>query len=328
MPGGLTMRRQSPADQNRFIPQNDRKQRIMRETIFVTKFRSAAGKAMIRLLIDSLRAFGGEMSRCPMWVFNVNPQEFPGRDLEGPAVQVIPLDVPADLLEYELGDKVYACARAEQLAPAETGALVWIDASCLIAKPPMLYALDENTDAAVRPVHIRNVGLTASEPLNDYWREVYRTVGISDLETRIVSFVDEQIIRPYYNTHAFAVNPAVGLLRRWLDLFRRLIGDQAFQAGACRDALHRIFLHQALLSAQIEADLAPERVRILPPEYNYPYNLHSSISAARRAKALNDLATLTYEERSLDPAVIDDIEIHEPLRSFLCAYAGSSDRQN
>lgn len=298
----------------------------MHETIFVTKFRSEAGKAKARLLIDSLRAFGGDLSLCEVWGFNVNPQEVSGRNLEGPAVRVIPLDVPANLLEYELGDKVYACARAEQLAPAETGTLVWIDISCLIAGPPTLYTLGENADVAVRPVHIRNVGLTASEPLDDYWREVYRAVGISDLETRVESFVDEQLIRPYYNTHAIAVNPAIGLLRRWLELFERLIGDQAFQAGACRDALHRIFLHQALLSAQIGADLAPERIRILPPEYNYPYNLHPSISAPRRAKALNDLATFAYEDRSLDPAVIDDIEIHEPLRSWLGAHAGSADR--
>jgi hypothetical protein len=32
---------------------------------------------------------------------------------------------------------------------------------------------------------------------------------------------------------------------------------------------------------------------------------------------LNDLVSITYEDRSLDPAIVDDIGIREPLRSWL-----------
>ena len=51
--------------------------------------------------------------------------------------------------------------------------------------------------------------------------------------------------------------------------------------------------------------------------YNYPYNLHQSVPPERRAVALNDLVCLTYEERSLDPKLMTDIEVHEPLRPWL-----------
>jgi len=63
-----------------------------------------------------------------------------------------------------------------------------------------------------------------------------------------------------------------------------------------------------------------ERIRILPAEYNYPYNLQSRVPPERRARALNDLVTVACEDRSMDPAAMDDIEVREPLLSWLAAW--------
>jgi len=98
-----------------------------------------------------------------------------------------------------------------------------------------------------------------------------------------------------------------------------LVCDQAFQLDACQDERHQIFLHQAILSALIVTHLDPERVRTLPPDYSYPYNLHQSVPLDRRALALNDLVCIAYEDRSLDPHVVHDIAVDEPLRSWLSA---------
>lgn len=293
----------------------------MDRIIFITKVRTPAGKRAARLLIESIRSFGGDMSSHPVWVFDLDPQAMSLQDLDSAAVRIIPLVVPENLLNYHFGDKVYACARAEELAPAGVHSLVWIDLSCLVVNPPLLYALAREMDAAVRPVHIRNVGLREAEPLDTYWRGIYETVGVRDIEFVVESFVDRQRIRAYFNTHAFAVNPAERLLRSWLECFDRLTGDQEFQVSACQDDLHQIFLHQAILSALIAASLDTNRVRILPPDYNYPYNLHQSLSPDRRAEALNDLVSFTYEDRSIVPANVADIEIHEPLRSWLTQHA-------
>jgi hypothetical protein len=59
---------------------------------------------------------------------------------------------------------------------------------------------------------------------------------------------------------------------------------------------------------------------MLPPDYNYPYNLHQSVPPDRRAAALNDLVCIAYENRLLDPNQVDDIAIHEPLRSWLSVH--------
>jgi hypothetical protein len=289
--------------------------------IFITKVRTPADKGAARLLIESIRSFGGEMSGCPVWMFDLDPQDPSDQDLASAAVRIIPLDVPENLLGYYFGDKVYACARAEELAPAGVHSLVWMDPPCLVVKPPVLYGLAREMDAAVRPVHIRNVGLRETEPLDAYWMKIYETVGVCDNQAVVESFVDGQRIRAYFNTHAFAVNPAKRLFHAWLECFEKLAGDQEFQVSACQDDLHQVFLHQAVLSVLIAASLGPNRVRILPPDYNYPYNLHPSLSLDRRAEALNDLVSFTYEGRSIAPSDVTDIEMREPLRSWLAQHA-------
>jgi len=236
-------------------------------------------------------------------------------------VRVFPLTVPDTVSRYWFAGKVCACARAEELAVPRVQSLIWLSPDCLIIKPPLLFDLGPSFDAAVRPVHIRNVGLGVTEPLDDFWKKICETVGVRDIQTAVESFVDAQHIRAYFNSHALAVNPAKGLFRRWFECFESLVCDQEFQSSSCQDEHHQIFLHQAVLSALLVTSLDSKRTRVLPPDYNYPYNLHQSVPLDRQALALDDLVCITYEDRSLDPNVVDDIDIHDPLRSWLYAHA-------
>lgn len=273
-----------------------------------------------RLLIDSIRSFGGTMSHYPVWLFEADPEKAPCKGLEGEGIRVFPLIAPRSVRHYWFANKVYACARAEELAAPEVQSLVWFSSDCLIINPPLLFDLDPSLDAAVRPVHIRNIGLPATDPVDDFWKKIYETVGVEDMEATVESFVDQERIRAYFNSHAFAVNPSKGLLRQWFRCFESLVCDAHFQSGPCRDKRHQIFLHQAVLSALIVTLLDPQRVRALPPQYNYPYNLHQSVPPGRRASALNDLVSIAYEDRLLNPSVMDDITIKDPLRSWLSAH--------
>jgi hypothetical protein len=289
--------------------------------LFVT-IATAEGEAAVRLMIDSLRRFGGELSGAPVWVFAPDPGPLPR--LEDADTRRFPLELPSEMPAYPFGRKVTACARAEQLAPPGTGSLVWIDPSALVAQPPELYVLGPEMDAAFRPVHIRNVGLPPSEPLDAYWRGIYSALGVDDIATTITSFVDGQLLRTYFNSHTFAINPGLGLMRRWADLFWSLVSDGNFQSNACADEDHQIFLFQACLSALIATALDPTRVRLLPPTYNYPYHLQDRIPPDRKMAALNEAVIFTYEDLSIHPKAIAGIEAREPLRSWLEARAGQS----
>lgn len=292
----------------------------MSRQIFLTLIRSAKEKAYAQVLIDSIRAFGGEMNECPIWVFESNTRQEVRYDFAGNSVQVIPLNVPSAVRDYLFADKVYVCAQAEAMASSNVQSLIWIDPSCLIVNPPTLFALGAAFDAAVRPVHIRNVGQLADEPLDDFWRAIYANAGVNDVAMTVESFVDTQRLRAYFNTHAFAINPAKGLCARWRDAFASLVSDVTFQTRVCADERYQIFLPQAVLSALLATALDPQRIRILPPAYNYPYNLHAQVPIERRAQSLNDLVCFTYEDRSIDSGAVIDIEIDERLCAWLAVH--------
>lgn len=297
------------------------------QAVFVTMVRTASERAHAGLLIESIRSFGGALSTSEIWLFEANPQTAPCTSLEYSGVRVLSLSMPDTMGRYIFADKVCACAQAEVLATGRFRSLIWIDPACLVIKPPVLFDLGHLFDAAVRPVHIRNVGLPLAEPLDGFWKGTYETVGVHDSRAAVESFVDGQQIRAYYNTHALAIDLSLGLLSRWYECFEALVTDQSFQRESCADDLHQIFLHQAVLSALLATAVEPARIRVLPPDYNYPYNLHQSVPSDRRAVSLNELVCITYEDRSLDPNVADDIDIHEPLRSWLALRESPSDSQ-
>jgi len=293
-----------------------------KQTVFITVVRTPYGRQRAGWLIDSLRTFGGQLGHNPVWLFEADPRAECSR-LAQDGLSIFPLQVPEAIKSALFSEKVFASAQAEAMAGSEVGSLVWIDPNCLVVNPPLLYELDAHCDAAFRPVHIQNVGLRMDEPQDAFWGGIYAAVGLTDLTATVQSFVDQQTLRAYYNSHAFSVNPALGLMQRWLAHFQALVGDVTFQQAACQDELHQIFLFQALLSALLTKEVAPARMRILPPEYNYPFNLQSKVPAAYRARALNDTVTFAYENRSLNPAEITDIVVEEPLRSWMAARCAS-----
>lgn len=291
--------------------------------IFVSTARTVYGRACLRMLIDSLRAFGGEVGRSRFWIFDPEPDQMLCRKLGGEQIEVFPLYVPENIRHYLFAEKVSASAQAEVMMAGKVQSLVWIDPICLVVNPPELYDLGDTNDAAVRPVHIRNIGLPVSEPVDVFWRGIYKLVGVEDIWATVQSFVDQQMLRAYFNSHAFAVNPSLGLMQRWLKNFQMLVCDQDFQASACQDERHKIFLFQAILSTILVTSIDPQRIRILPPTYNYPYNLQEALPSERRTRVLNELVSLTYEDKPINPAVVTDTAIDEPLRSWLLKYQES-----
>lgn len=277
------------------------------------------------LLIESIREFGGQMKLCPIWLFDFRSTAS-GDDLPPElGVRLIPSTAPDPIAGYELADKVHACAEAERLAPSGVRSLVWLSPDNLVINPPILFNLDDNHDVAVRPVHIKNVGLAVDEPPNEYWARVYRTVGIEPPKFSVESYVDGQLLTAYFNSHSYCVRPSKGLFRRWVECFETLVLDREFQSSSCSDELHRIFLHQAVLSTLTVSMIDADRIRVLPPSYCYPYNLQSSIRPDRRAVTTSELVSITYEDRSLNPEDIADISLHKPLKSWLSSRVGKGD---
>lgn len=288
--------------------------------VFVTAVADEHDRARAALLVASLRRFGGAWRDAPVQVFTP-----PGRAALAPAgegIEARALERPADLAALPFADKVFACAQAEAAAGTALHTLVWLDPACLVLRPPAPFDLGEGFDAALRPVHLRNVGLPADAPRPDaFWQRVYAELGVADLDARVESFVDAVPLRAYFNSHGFALRPACGLARQWRGHFERLARDRAFLATACADAPHRTFLFQAVLSALVAVRVAPARLRLLPPTCNYPWHLHARVPPDRRAAVLDHLVSVALEDERVDPAAMTGIEVREPLRRWLAAAA-------
>ena len=270
------------------------------------------------LLIDGLREFGGSLADSPVLLLQCGPVRG-SRRLHGlQGVRVSDLDPHPDLPRYLFSSKVLACARAEALAREEgLRTLIWLSSHSLVLAPPLLLNLAGELRAALRAVHISNVGSCWGEYPDSFWQAVYGSVGCPEPSFPVESFVDSVLLRPYYNTHLFSIDPAVGLLARWLDEFIGLVSNDDFQAGPCRDATHKIFLHQAVFSALIGEMLNEGEIRMLPPGYSYPLHLHDQLPPERAAERLNDLIVAVYEDYHGIPEAMEGILVEEPLLSWL-----------
>ena len=290
---------------------------INEETCFFTMVRSRAGAQQANFLIRSLRAFGGSLHDAPFFIFFTQPGIVPQHRASDEGVHFVQLEVEEELQNYWFGEKVAVCSEAEAMLDGNVQSLIWMNPESIIVNPPIHFHLGSSYDAAFRPVHIQNVGKRIDEEMDPFWSEIYQVVGLKDTPYSVESYVDAQTLLPYFNTHLFSINPSLSVLRTWLDTFRRMVADRVFQAEACADIQHQVFLHQAILSTLLIKLLDWERIVSLPPEYSYPLHLHHEIPSDRQADSLNELVCPVFESGYKHPDTLNGIGVHEPLLSWI-----------
>jgi len=294
-------------------------------TVFCTMVRSERGAGFASLLLKSLRRFGGEYHDAPFWIFETDPAQSNCALAADAHTQLFPLRVPPEMQKVFFGDKVASCANAEEMARAQkVRSLVFVDPVFLFVAPPKLLDLGEEFDAAFRPVHMQNVGIAPELPLNGYWQGILDVAGLSDISSTVHTFVEGKTIRSYFNTHVFSMNPEKGLCEQWLEKLSSLSMDKDFQTQFVSEQREKIFQFQALLAALVVGKILPERLRILPPSYSYPYNLHSSVPEVKKPRTLEELVCFTYEQRSIHPDEVQDVRFGETLEKWLRKELGAA----
>jgi hypothetical protein len=287
---------------------------------FATAVTSPYQERAAAILVDSIRSFGGEYSRAPVFVVVGDPDQLPCSKLKERGARIIGLEMDEAARGYPFAFKVYAAAKVERMVAQEAGTLVWLDAETLILAPPRELELDRLHGVATRPVFLLNtIGLPATQPVDEYWSAIYTATGADPAAVPTVdSFVESTKIRFYINCGIIAYRPQLGICQEWARVFSVMVRDTAFQRLACADPLHRIFLHQAVLSAVILARTSPAERLGLPPGYVYPLHLHERVPPEKRAAKLNGLACVIVESLwrdRMDWTTL--ITVDEPLRSWL-----------
>jgi hypothetical protein len=265
------------------------------------------------LLVESKRAFAGALSGSCFLVFTTIEVGEAFSDF--PEAGIFVIESPDKLAGCLFGEKVSACQLAEEKAQIAGKTLIWIDPCCLLLRQPSEFLIKPSYKAAFPPVHITNVGQRVHEPLSEYWRKIYEATGNQLPDFSIESFIDGEEILPYFNSHCFSLDPSIGLCANWLMTLEKTWNDPG--QSYLLDNSHRVFLFQAVLSAVVTSQLHRDEIRILSPDYSYPYHLQAKVPSEKRVQWMNELTCVVYEEESLHPGGLRGLKVDEPLASWL-----------
>lgn len=279
------------------------------------------------LLAQSIRSFGGRMAVNPIWAVHPIGAEYAPTNIRHPVFQLL-ADQGVQMLEYELppgaaafpfAAKVYAAAAAEdQAASRGKDLLVWMDVDSLVIQEPSVLELPPGTKLGCRPVDHTLIGSPYEEPVDAFWGQIYEQCQVpGDRPWPVMTSVDRQRLRPYYNAGFLVVRPELGLLRQWAARFSTMINRPAFQPWYASHPTYRIFMHQAVLAGVIVAELQAPEIYELPWRVNYPLHMHGQYPAEERPSRMNDLITARYDTLFDTEDWVHVIGLDEPLRSWL-----------
>lgn len=299
-----------------FGPEADRAERFA----VVTYVLNPDQEKKAEVLIKSLRAFGGDYGPVPVYVVLGDPHRLPCPRLRREGVHLVATDAPEIGLRYPLAVKAFAAAQIERLTDGRIDTLAWFDPETMVVGSLEDLDLGRRYDAAVKPVFkLNTIGLAAGEQPDAFWNPIYQATGLDPGKVPIVkTIVEDAPIKAYFNCEIFSVRPRAGIFREWAARLEPLLTDADYQRAACPDFLHRLFLHQAVLSAVIIAKTPIPRRAELPDSCGYPLNLHHDLPQDRKASALNGLSGVILENIwDTRPDWMTWLEIREPLRSWL-----------
>jgi len=265
-------------------------------------------EAKTLLLCRSIRRFGGRHAEAPIFTFQprigttiASETRDQLRDL-GVSHSSEPLNVR--FAHYAIGNKIFASARAEELA--KTDVVVFLDSDSVIVDEPRALELRDGIDAAVRPVdmhrspaepesddhphwqtHYRRVSSSGpGDRMDRYWLRMYELLGISG-EPYVETTCSHQRIRAYFNSGLIAVRRTACLFARWRDDFLALMNADHLPP---RRELH--YLDQLSLAATLTR--VWDRVEVLDGRYNYPLPGRSALAEPYRSMPFEKLVHIHY----------------------------------
>jgi hypothetical protein len=308
----------------------------MPSILFVACVEEGALEQKARLLVHSIRRFGGRWRDAPIHTFAPRAGRAIGDATRAifDAHGVVHHDelLNAGFDDYGVGNKIFASARAEELASEDV--VVFLDTDTVILSEPAALALQDGIDAAVRPVefhrwneppdgdprwqtrHRRASSAGDGDPSDDYWLRMYALCGV-DARPFVETSCDRVRIRAYANSGLVAARRTAGLFTQWRRDFLTLA-----------DAGHRPqgdMHYMDQLSLAVTLARAWDRVQLLDGRYNYPLVGRPLLAEPLRSAQLDQLVHVHYNRyfhvdgflAALEPPLEHDGEVAGWLQQHL-----------
>jgi len=274
------------------------------------------------ILVESIHTFAGQFADSQIWALVPNDMgdiSLTMRSrLETNDVTILPFQIAEASREFPFAAKVQASAEAERYAQGKTDSLVWLDVDSIIIQQPDAFVLPPEAQLAFRPVDHTLIGSLFDEPLDEFWTLIYEHCQVNlDYVFAMTTSVDEREIRPYFNAGMLVVRPELGLMQAWCEAFLRLFLADCFQPFYEQHILYRIFIHQAVLTGVILAQVNTLNLCELPIQVNYPLHMHDDYPAAKRPAVINELISCRYDTFFQNEGWREKLPANDPLLSWI-----------
>lgn len=248
-------------------------------------------ESMSKLLISSLREFGGKFRDVPIFSYQPRKKIKISTDtiafFEKNNVEYIDLELNKAFPHYPLANKPLACAHREMNTNADV--LVFLDSDVFFLNEPNEFIDFQNADIILRPVDGKNIGTKYSGDGNaTYWNNLYELLNVKS-HRNVRTTVTNEIIWEYYNSGHIATLTKNNLFWNWKENFLKVM-----EAGIKPD--HGLFfVEQSVLSATVsQMDLV---VKHFSNEYNFPIHKEQGIKNNKYLGSnFDDLVSLHYHK--------------------------------
>lgn len=253
------------------------------------------------MLVKSLRAFGGRLADARVLSYSPREGRHPAprtlRWFHDAGVQAVLEPLNTEWPEYGFGNKVVACAHAEEHASADR--LVFLDSDMLILDEPGALLAGDSGAVRLRPVERKIAGSTGSDEHADYWHALFDFAGI-DEPLRVETTVGGEEIYGYWNAGIVSAPTAAGFFRRWEQTLRALFEEERIHP------MGRDFMDQIALALTVQSHGAG--VEELPPGYNVPVGASArAVGGANGLGDPDDIVIAHYHR------MFDSVPLHSPL---------------
>jgi hypothetical protein len=297
----------------------------MEEIVFATYAQDKPELEQAIVLAKSLRSFGGGLKDSPFWLYL--PAEAPelavraeglAKDLN---IETKSSPTPESAGWFYYSGKTFAAGNAEAAASGNYKILAWLDADNIIAQEPKDFILGKGISFGWRPVMLKHFGSDYNKPPDEFWSRLYEKLSVkSENIFPIITPVDNQQIRAYFNAGMLIVRPEKGILRKWTLFYEKLYNDTYFQEECKKDIKKRIFLHQTALAGAVLNMLKREEMSMFDDRYNYPFFFFNKYPVEKQFKSLDEAVTIRhdgimYQDKQWKEKMKDNSKIAEWIKN-------------
>lgn len=225
------------------------------------------------LLIESINKFVAPFINVNTLVFSPrnkthHPSDITIKNLKRLGANYIDLPLNNKYDFFPLCNGIYGASYAENNA-SEDDLLLLVDTDTVFSNTIETDVLNFR-GLSIRPVDNKGIGSSGSNDVNNvFWNNAFSFFGIQPQRKQITTTIDQQKIRPYYNSGFVLCPQNFGFFNEWKFCFEQIMeSDIRTNASFSRYQSDYGFLEQMTLSVVSEKIDIP--TQLLPTYYNYP----------------------------------------------------------